>query len=228
MPARGRQRVLVLEAPRAQLPHAGFDPRFALRARLESATRCAGRDGLAGSTTTMGFQRLNRRVHYWASAIVALPLLCIVATGLLLQLKKHWSWVQPTEARGSGTEPAIGLHDILAAVMRRSDLAVRGWQDVSRVDLRPSRGLAKVSLASNWEVQVDLGTAEVLQVAYRRSDWIESLHDGSVFGTGVKLGVFLPVGIGLLLLWVSGVWMFAYPFFVRRRVRRARARHAHE
>jgi len=167
----------------------------------------------------MHFNPLNRKVHYWASAIVAVPLLFVISTGLLLQLKKHWTWVQPPETRGSVKAPKIELSQILHSVMAHPDLAVTGWHDVNRLDVRPDRGVVKVWLRSNWEAQVDLGTAEILQIAYRRSDWIESIHDGSIFGDGVKLGVFLPAATGLLLLWIGGMWMFFYPFIGRRRVR---------
>lgn len=54
---------------------------------------------------------LNRKVHYWASFIVALPLLVMIGSGLLLQSKKHWAWVQPVEHRGTGIAPAV-LPDI--------------------------------------------------------------------------------------------------------------------
>ena len=167
----------------------------------------------------MHFNPLNRKVHYWASAIVALPLLFVIATGLLLQLKKHWTWVQPPETRGSVKAPTIELSHILHSVMAHPDLAVTGWHDVNRLDVRPDRGVVKVWLRSNWEAQVDLGTAEILQIAYRRSDWIESIHDGSIFGDGVKLGIFLPAATGLLLLWIGGLWMFVYPFIGRWKVR---------
>lgn len=44
---------------------------------------------------------------------------------------------------------------------------------------------------------------------YRRSDLIESIRDGSFFGGDwVKLGLFLPAGLVLLLLWFSGLWMW--------------------
>ena len=43
----------------------------------------------------MHFNVLNRKVHYWAAAVIALPLIVIASTGSLLQLKKHWAWVQP-------------------------------------------------------------------------------------------------------------------------------------
>jgi uncharacterized iron-regulated membrane protein len=163
---------------------------------------------------------LNRKVHYWASFIVAVPVLVIIASGLLLQLKKHWSWVQPAELRGTGSTPAIDLPGILASVMQVRELNVRGWDDVNRLDVRPGRGVVKVWLNSGWEVQVDLGTGRVLQTAYRRSDLIESIHDGSFFGDNwTKLGLFLPAGLTLFLLWLSGLWMWWVPFSAKRRRR---------
>ena len=50
----------------------------------------------------MHFNILNRKVHYWASFIAAIPLLVMIGSGLLLQVKKHWTWVQPVEHRGTG------------------------------------------------------------------------------------------------------------------------------
>ena len=78
--------------------------------------------------------------------------------------------------------------------------------------------MAKVWLDSGWEVQVDLGTGRVLHTAYRRSDVIESIHDGSLFGGDwIKLGLFLPAGFVLLVLWFSGLWMWWIPIASKRR-----------
>ena len=171
----------------------------------------------------MKFNLLIRKTHYWATAVIAIPTLIIVVTGLLLQIKKEWTWVQPAERRGTGTSPSIEFSQILAAVRREPDLGVKDWDDVQRIDVRPGRGVAKVWLKNGFEVQIDLGTGAVLQSAYRRSDWIESIHDGSFFaGDTSKLGVFLPSGIVLLAMWFTGVWMFFVPFWMKRK------RRAHE
>lgn len=170
----------------------------------------------------MHFNVLNRKIHYWAAAIVALPVVVIIATGTLLQLKKHWTWVQPAEQRGSVIAPVVELSTILAALQREPSLGVRSWNDVKRLDVRPDRGVVKAWLKSDWEAQVDLGSGEILQIAYRRSDWIESIHDGSIFGDVVKLGLFFPTAVGLLLLWAGGMWMWVYPLLAKKRVRRAR------
>lgn len=176
----------------------------------------------------MHFNVLNRRVHYWIAAAIATPLIVIASTGSLLQLKKHWTWVQPTEQRGSVKAPVIELSGILEALKKDVRLNVKSWADVKRLDVRPDRGVVKAWLQSDYEAQIDLGTAEILQVAYRRSDWIESIHDGSIFGDTVKLGLFFPAAVGLVFLWCGGLWMFVLPFINRRRVRRHKAEMARQ
>jgi hypothetical protein len=166
----------------------------------------------------MSFNVLNRKVHYWASAIAAIPLLVMICSGLLLQAKKHSAWVQPTEWRGTGKTPEISIEDVLARVKQVPGMHVTSWDDVNRMDVRPARGVVKVWLNNGYEVQVDLGTGQVLQVAYRRSDLIESIHDGSFFaGDWTKLGLFLPAGLTLLLLWFGGLWMFWVTFWGKRK-----------
>lgn len=166
----------------------------------------------------MSFNVLNRKIHYWASFIAAIPLLIIIGSGLLLQSKKQWTWVQPAEVRGTGKVPAIDFPQILDAVKTAPDMGVQSWDDVNRLDVRPDRGMVKVWLHNGYEVQVDLGTGRVLQTAYRRSDLIETIHDGSFFaGDWTKLGLFLPAGITLFLLWLGGIWMWWVPFIAKRR-----------
>lgn len=168
----------------------------------------------------MSFNVLNRKVHYWASAIIGVPALVLIASGLLLQSKKHWAWVQPVELRGTGSVPVIGLDDVLVSLQSVADMDVRTWDDVNRLDVRPGRGVVKAWLQNGYEVQVDLGTGAVLQTAYRRSDLIETIHDGSFFGGDwVKLGVFLPTGFTIFLLWATGLWMWWVPFAAKRRRR---------
>src|SRR5262245_3038059 len=127
----------------------------------------------------MKFNVLNRKVHYWGSALAALPLVLVIGTGLLLQLKKVLPWVQPREQRGVGREPTIPVERVLAACRGVPEAGVSAWDDIERVDVRPGKGILKVRAHSGWEVPIDGQTGEVLHVAYRRSDLIESLHDGS-------------------------------------------------
>lgn len=50
---------------------------------------------------------------------------------------------------------------------------------------------------------------------------LEALHDGSYFGGEIgQLGLFLPAGIALLVMWLTGMWRFVSPLPAKRRRRR--------
>ena len=156
---------------------------------------------------------------------IAVPLVVIIITGILLQLKKQLPFVQPIERAGVTHEPVATPAQYLEAINRGKFDGDVTWKDVQRVDIRPSKGIAKVILKSDVEYQVDLGTGHILQRELRMSDFIESLHDGSFFAGDIsKLGVFLPAAIGLLVLCLSGIYMFWLPIIVKLRKRRAAAK----
>jgi uncharacterized iron-regulated membrane protein len=166
----------------------------------------------------------NRRLHRWGALAVAVPFLVVICTGLLLQLKKQLPWVQPPEHRGTSTAPALTLPEVLARAQAVPEAGIRGWDDIDRLDVRPAKGLIKVVTKARWEVQLDARTGAVLQTAYRRSDLIEQLHDGSWFHASAKLLIFLPVALLVLGLWVTGMYLYLLPYRARRAARTARAR----
>ena len=134
----------------------------------------------------MKFNALNRKNHYWASLIEALPLGVVIVTGILLQFKKQLTWVQPREHRGQGKEPMLTMPRVLEICRGIQPAKVGGWGDIDRIDIRPSKGILKVTTKQRWEIQIESQTGAVLQTAFRRSDLIESLHDGSWFHDRVK------------------------------------------
>ncbi|HEY0659144.1 MAG TPA: PepSY-associated TM helix domain-containing protein [Pyrinomonadaceae bacterium] len=165
----------------------------------------------------MKFNLFNRKVHYWASIVVAVPILIVIVSGLLLQTKKQFVWIQPPELRGAGKNPSVSLPQILEISRGIPEAEIESWDDINRLDVRPARGMLKVWAKNNWEIQIDTETGAILQTAYRRSDIIESIHDGSFFHDNVKMLIFLPSGIALLLLWLTGMYLFVLPIWIRRR-----------
>ena len=165
-----------------------------------------------------------RKAHRWGAILIALPFLLVIVTGMLLQLKKEWSWVQPPTAKGTAKSPQVSFDVILEATKSVPEAEVKSWEDIDRLDVRPDRGLVKVQAKNGWEVQVDSATGSVLQKAYRRSDTIEMLHDGSWFHDSFKIYVFLPVAVVVLGLWITGIYLFILPHSVkwwRRRAKKA-------
>ncbi|MEM8668082.1 MAG: PepSY domain-containing protein [Planctomycetota bacterium] len=170
----------------------------------------------------MKASRLNRIVHRWGSIATAVPVLIVLVTGVVLQLKKESSWIQPKTQKGIDQPPQISFDEILAVTSSVPEADVESWDDIDRLDVRPGKGMLKVRCQNRWEIQLDTTTGEILQVAYRRSDLIESIHDGSFFSEGVKLGIFLPTAIVLVILWGTGVYLFFMPHLARRKKRKAR------
>lgn len=172
----------------------------------------------------MTWNRDIRRLHRWGAIIFFIPLALVVGSGLLLQVKKQVPWVQPPTKKGVAplTIPKQTWEQIFTAVQGVPEAQINQWSDIDRLDIRVDRGIAKVVSRNRWEVQVDLETGAVLQRAYRRSDLIESLHDGTFFGEWAKLGLFLPNGIVLAILLLTGLYLWYLPIRSRRR-KKARA-----
>jgi len=161
----------------------------------------------------MNAKRLFRQVHYWLSLAIFVPAAIMFVAGGFLMLKKEVEWIQPSTERGVAEAqlPQASFEQILNAARQHPQAGIEQWSDIDRIDLRVDRGIAKLRANSGWEVQVDTQTAEVIKVAYRRSDLIESIHDGSFFSDAVKLYVFLPTGILLIIMWGTGGYLFVIP-----------------
>ena len=140
----------------------------------------------------------------------------IFTTGVLLQLKKQSNWIQPSIDKISSNKPTM-LTSYLDAAKSVPEAEVKSWDDINRIDIRPDKGIAKIRSNNHWEIQIDSKTAEVFSVKYRRSDIIESVHDGSFFTDYVKFGWFLPTGILLIFVSISGIYMFLLPLMLRNK-----------
>ena len=165
----------------------------------------------------MTLNRWTRRLHRWGAILTLLPLGLVIATGLLLQLKKQLPWVQPATVRAEVDHPEISFNELVDSAKTDPNAAVEDWQDIDRIDVRPKRGIAKIRCKNRWELQVDLADGKILASNYRRSDLIESLHDGSFFSDGAKLWIFFPNGLILFGLWVSGIYLWLLPFVAKRK-----------
>ena len=170
----------------------------------------------------MSVPQWNRKLHRLGALLVAGPLLVIAVSGVFLQLKKHWGWVQPpTRSGATPHELSLTWEEILHAVRAEPEARAASWRDVERIDVQPGKGMLKVQLVNRWEVQLDATTGAVLSSAYRRSDLIESIHDGTWFHEPAKLWIWLPTAFLLCGLWGTGVYLWLLPYRIKRRRKRS-------
>lgn len=140
--------------------------------------------------------------HYWLGWIVIIPWAFVIASGLLLQVRYEVPWVMPVQQQGQGTVPKIEFPQVLETARQFPEYGVSDWKDVWRVYVYPNKGITTIRAQNRQEFQIDSATGEVLQVAIRRTDWLEDVHEGKWMG--LNLWLFLPVHILSLVLWLTG------------------------
>jgi len=161
-----------------------------------------------------------RKFHRYTGLLLAVLLLISAVTGILLSLKKDVDIIQPPTQKGvskdlSTWKSVAELSSLAKSAFYAAHPDQKG-NNIDRLDVRPSKGIAKVLFEEgNWEVQIDGTSGEVKSIAKRYSDWIESLHDGSIISDGFKLISMNVLGIGVLILMGSGIWLWYGPKVVR-------------
>lgn len=160
--------------------------------------------------------RSYRRYHRIIGISIAIILLVSAITGVLLAWKKEVNAIQPKTQKGVSTDlaawkPVAELAQI-AQVAFTEKYPEQKDNTIERMDVRPSKGIVKVLFAKGWwEVQVDGVSGEVKSIARRHSDWIEALHDGSLISQWFKLLSMNVLGIGLLIMIATGLWLWYGP-----------------
>lgn len=177
--------------------------------------------------------RLFRLLHRKIAIALFIFFLLIAVTGFLLGWKKNTGLLAPTQ-KGSSSEPSAWL-----PIDRLVNIAVRFINDsvssdlsteLDRIDIRPEKGIAKFIFKDHyWALQLDCTTGKLLLVEKRSSDFIEDLHDGSIldniFGTSdeeIKLGYTTITGISLLMLTITGFWLWYGPKRLRKAKRKCK------
>ncbi len=159
--------------------------------------------------------------HRYLGISLAVLLLISAVTGILLSLKKEIDILQPATQNGK-TELLADwkpLHELaeIGSSHFYEKFPEQKNNVIDRLDVRPSKGIVKILFEEgHWEVQVDGASGAILSVAKRNSDWIESLHDGSIISDLFKLIAMNFLGIGLILLMSTGLWLWYGPGLVRR------------
>ena len=160
-----------------------------------------------------------RKVHRYIGLGIAILVLFSALTGLLLAWKKDIAVLQPPTKKGEAVEMGqwAPVEKLAIAAVDAVDSLALSRENIERIEYRPSKGIAKVIFdTGNWEVQIDASSLEVLSIARRHSDWIESIHDGTIISDFFKLVSMNVLGLGLLILVASGLWLWFGPKKIRK------------
>ncbi len=173
--------------------------------------------------------RWYRKIHRYIAIAAFFFLLMVSITGLLLIWKKNTGgYLLADSHKGSTAELSKWLSfdslQKIAAITLRDSVGPELSPKLNRIDARPDKGMVKFVFDEHyWAVQLDGATGKVLHVERRRADFIENLHDGSFFdkytGGYFKLGYGSFLGLSLLLLTITGFYLWINPKRIRRKKR---------
>ena len=191
-----------------------FGPDCGLRPRLELLSK--------HKATAMRFHRFFHKTHKWTGVLLSVFFLNLAVTGFFLLVKKNYAWIQPPTQVGveGGPEDFISCEKLFQVVLSRKHDDFQRLEDIDRVDFRPGKRVFKVRSRQNYaEMQIDAVSGAVLSVAWRPSDMLETLHDGSFFGVWFH-GYAMPLAAAtLFFLTVSGLYLWLAPLLRKRRRR---------
>ena len=179
----------------------------------------------------VNFTRFYRKLHKWVAVPLFVFLFLFGGTGLMLGWKKQVKLLPATQ-KGSSAAPkewlSLGnIHDIATQYARDS---LHFSPVIDRIDVRPKKGIAKIIFENHFtELQIDCKTGAVVSAKLKTSDIIEKIHDGSIIDyyirvdqDPVKLIYTSLVSSGLILLSISGFWMWYNPKRIKKLKRHKR------
>jgi hypothetical protein len=151
--------------------------------------------------------------HRRAALVISLPLLITIITGLLLIARGDFEWVQPKTRTGSValSSPLFTHEALLTKLKALPEAEVKSWKDVGSVIFNPGKGVYQVRLKNDFEFQFDASNGDLLHHQFRLSGVLQKFHEGDFFHPVVRKAVFLPSGLILLSLWLSGLYLFFFP-----------------
>lgn len=155
--------------------------------------------------------------HLWVGVILTTALLVLAITGILLNHKRGLGLMPDVEHTPTAAfETALPLATLVERATAASGLTGDDAV-VDRMDVRPDKGYVKVRFddPAITEVTVDLTTGAALHVGARGDVFMEQLHSGELFGSNWVLLSDIAA-VGLVLLLISGYWLWLAPRWRRR------------
>ena len=174
--------------------------------------------------------RLFRKVHRALGAVLFIFFFVMAGSGIFLGWKNNSNGlILPKSQSGISTNlenwlSIDSLHKKATFILKDS-ISPSISIELNRIDIRKNKGMVKFVFQDHlWEVQLDGSTGELLQLKKRNSDFIESIHDGSILDSiantsqsQIKLIYTNIMGFALLLFTITGFWLWYGPKKLKKR-----------
>jgi len=161
----------------------------------------------------MNRRRFFYNVHLMMGAICSLPALITVLTGILLILRSHLTFMQPS---------SISLGPVSIEKMVAPKVFLEGKYDekkIKSVIYKPAKGIIQVRTSDYREDIYSSKTGKLISSGAKRTSFFIQLHEGSYFGKGVRDYLFFPSAVALFITLITGIYLL-YSWMKRFLLRR--------
>lgn len=170
-----------------------------------------------------------RKIHKYTGISLVIFFLLVAISGIALGWKKHSAGIiLPKTQEGTSKDlknwiPIYKL-ETLANEVAKKEINKTKQLKLDKIDVRKNKGIVKfIYKTNNYEVQLDGATGKVLHKGVRYSDWIEDLHDGSLFddllstnNEPIKVSYTSILGVALVVFCITGIWLWYGPKQMRK------------
>lgn len=140
-----------------------------------------------------------RALHRKLSLYTFIPLGIILVSGIILQLRNQFEWIQPTLVETKADKSPLIAPDVLIQKLNLNE------KEIEQIIYKPSKNNASLRLKSGEEIQLNAQTGEVLKRAMRRTNLLIDIHQGSILGPIGQYGIYLLTALGMIILYITGV-----------------------
>jgi len=144
-----------------------------------------------------------RKYHRLISIIIALPFSVVIITGLVLMVRSKVEVIQPASLKVEklSDKPLLDFQTLFMKSGVREN-------EVDQIIFKPEKFQLTLRLKNHEEIQLHPQTGMILKRAKRWTGFLIDLHQGSFLGEVGQFGIFLPSGLGVLFLLISGLVLF--------------------
>ncbi len=174
--------------------------------------------------------RSFRKIHRYTGAFLFIFFFVVAVTSILLGWKKNANgWLQAENLSGTSSDfrqwKSMDSLYLTASQALKDSIDPNISTQLDKIDIRKEKGMAKFIFKDHyWAVQMDGATGKTLHIEWRTSDFIEQIHDGSIFddwfntGTDIFKVIYSSImGSALLVFTITGFWMWYGPKRLRHR-----------
>ncbi|MCB0824595.1 MAG: PepSY domain-containing protein [Armatimonadetes bacterium] len=165
-----------------------------------------------------------RAIHKWIGLFACLFLVIISATGFFLAIKGSVGWMRPPSEKGGEIASFADVVPVDVAAQSAFGAGIaelKSYDDIDRFEYHADKNIYKIHSAKGYhEVQVDGASGEVLSTGKRADQFMEDIHDLSIFADFAHAWILPVVAICLFLLGLTGVIMYFVPVARRWKYRK--------